>query len=385
MNFFNTLKSEKAVIYIRVSTEKQAKEGHGLEGQEEECMKKIKKEDWKYVKTYIDKAISGTKGTAEREGIRNLLEDAKEGLFDIVVIYKLDRLGRTSTMVVETVKYIVDELGLTLFSCREDIDTSKPSGRFSLNMFAGIAEYEKDTIVERLTMGRDHVLKTKGETGGLLCYGYIREEGKTIGIVQEKAEIVRKVIMDYENGISMEQIARDLNDKQIPAAKGGRWNGTSIRKILSNREKYEGCIRSGKNIKNEKWPTIYKDNFTDVKKYLTESKIIDEIMNKTRRTGIYIRIANSSNKNYKYIQEEETRKYLEEKNLYLTQTYYETSPSEKIQRKELEQLYKDIKAKKFGLLIVYRLNILAHNEKLLKKICDELRDKNIGIISILGN
>ena len=223
----NPFLEERAVIYIRVSTDKQAKEGHGLEAQEEECMRNIVFRKWKYLKTYSDEAISGTKENSEREGMTELLEDAKNRLFDIVVIYKLDRLGRTATIVVNTVKYIIDELNLRLISCSEDIDTSKPAGRLALTLFAGIAEYEKDIIVERLAMGREHVLKTKGETGGLINYGYVREEGKIVGISAEKANIVQKIISEYEDGKSLEQLTRDLNNMEIPAPKEEPWYSSS--------------------------------------------------------------------------------------------------------------------------------------------------------------
>ena len=370
---------EKAVIYIRVSTETQLK-GHGLDSQLEKCMKTIEFKNWEYLKTYEDKAVSGTKENMEREGMSKMLEDAKKRLFDIIVIYKLDRLGRTSSIVVETVKYIVNELEINLVSCSEDIDTTRPSGRLALNMFGSIAEYEKDIIVERLTMGREQILKKRGETGGLLVYGFTREEGKKIGIDKEKAEVVKKIFQDYENGINMEQIAKNLNELKIQPPRSEMWRSSAIRKIIGNREKYEGCVRSGKNNENERWPTILKDNFK--KSYVSIIGQITEILDEPK-IGIYMRITNKANQKYMSLQESEIRKFLNDNNLSFSFIYRDVSPAIKIDKRfALNNLYEDIDNKKINILVVYRLNILGHNDELLEEIYKNFKD--ISVVSVLG-
>ena len=375
---------KKAVIYVRVSTEKQAKEGHGLEGQEKACRKLIDYHEFHYLKTYKDKAVSGTKENSEREGMSELMRDAEKKIFDVIVIYKLDRLGRTGTIVVNTVKKIIDVLELRIISCSEDIDTSKPSGRLVLTMFSGIAEYEKDIIVERLTMGREQVLKNKGETGGLLAYGYIREE-KKISILNEKANIVKVIFKNYEDGYNMEDITRSLNKLQIPAPKSDIWYSSAVRSIINHREKYEGAVRNLKNDKGERWPIILTDEFKNGHKYISNPEEINNIKIKSYRTAIYIRITNIGGEAHKTVQENDIKKYMADTNLFLVKTYIDVGQSSKLEkRKGLQELLSDIKRKNFDILLVHKMNVFGHTDTILEEICDKIKKQNIAIVSVLG-
>src|SRR5919107_5150135 len=97
---------------------------------------------------YKDDGISGTIPLHERPEGRRLLHDAKEGRFKTVLVYRLDRLGRSLLVIVDAHDRL-QELGVSLRSGTEPIDTSTPSGRLIFQMLASFAEYERETIRER--------------------------------------------------------------------------------------------------------------------------------------------------------------------------------------------------------------------------------------------
>ena len=136
-------------------------------------------------------------------------------------------------------------------------------------------------------------------------------------------------------------------------------------------------------MKGERWPVIYRDYFSDVSKYIADGNIIAHLS--TRRCAVYMRIANPSNYRYMDLQEEATFNFVKNMGLYIKEKYYETCPSASMDKRiKLEDLYKDAKSNKFSVVVIYRLNILAHNEELLQEIYHNLKQYNVYIISILG-
>lgn len=93
---------------------------------------------------------SGTKTAIERPGMKRLLEYAEEG--DIVVVWRVDRLGRSLIDVLNTVTLLRDR-GIHVRSIADGIDPATSTGRMMLNMLATLAEYERELIVERVTAG----------------------------------------------------------------------------------------------------------------------------------------------------------------------------------------------------------------------------------------
>ena len=133
-----------------------------------------------------------------------------------------------------------------------------------LTFFAGIAQYEKRNIIERMDAGKMELRKKTGEYGGPVPLGYRREIGGVIGIVPEQASVVQNIFVVRSKGLSMQKIADWLNNLSIKTRKGKKWYSASVKVILDNREKYEGCCRNG-NLNNIKWPKIlyYSDEVDD--------------------------------------------------------------------------------------------------------------------------
>ncbi|GAC1311642.1 MAG: hypothetical protein NVSMB27_48230 [Ktedonobacteraceae bacterium] len=138
----------KAAIYLRVSTEEQ-RERQSIATQrsfaENYCgANHISPYGW-----YEDEGVSGMIPLDERpDGGSRLLADARAGTIDTILVYKLDRLGRESRLILNAVNDL-EALGLQVKSMTEPFDTSTPSGRFMLTILSAVAGLERDTIIQR--------------------------------------------------------------------------------------------------------------------------------------------------------------------------------------------------------------------------------------------
>jgi site-specific DNA recombinase len=144
-------KTVKVVIYARVSTQEQAAEGTSLDSQVEQMESYCKTQGWTLTDKYIDPGYTGK--DASRPGLKRLLDDAKLGLFNKVIVFRMDRLARNLRLLLE----IEDKLkryGVSFHSVKETFDTSTASGRHFLQMLGMISEWERETIIERTKAGR---------------------------------------------------------------------------------------------------------------------------------------------------------------------------------------------------------------------------------------
>jgi site-specific DNA recombinase len=263
MNFLQQTKTLlKAAIYTRVSTIKQVNEGFGLDFQKHRCVMMAELKGWPVIKEYSDEGISGTLDSEKRDGLRGMLEGAKNKEFDVLIFYSLDRLGRSTSIVLKTIEELTN-MNIKIVSCKESIDTSSPTGVFVLTIFAALAQLERDTIVNRMVEGKKERIKVDGECGGGLPYGYYRVDGK-VSINNEESKIVNNIFEGYyTKKMSMRKIAEILNKENIKPPKGSEWYQSAISSIIKNREKYQGCIRNGSQVN---WPKILYN------KYPTERK-----------------------------------------------------------------------------------------------------------------
>jgi site-specific DNA recombinase len=241
-------------IYIRVSTEEQAKAGYGLDVQLKRCAAQAIAKGWPEVKgehCYSDEGLSGTLIATERPELARLLQDIRSGIITAVIILALDRLGRKTSIILDVVEEIADG-GAELVSCKESLDTTTPAGRFMLTIFAGLAQMERDNIVERTTTGRNERGTQDGEKGGQLPYGYLRSAAGPV-IVRELAAVVKKIDKSNKRGASLRAIATLLNEQAIPGPRGGKWHASSVAGVLANRPAYLGGLRGDSAAS---WPRV---------------------------------------------------------------------------------------------------------------------------------
>src|SRR5215217_87075 len=240
---------ERIVFYMRVSSEEQAE--RMTIGTQEEFLEQYRGlYGHEVIGIYKDEAISGTVPLRERPGGRYLLEDATEGAFDVVLVYKLDRIGRTLLNVVDAHDRL-DVCGVALRSATEPIDTSSPSGRLIFHMLASFAEFERGTIRERTQHGLHRAFRN-GKQTGRIPYGYdIAEDGGFV-VVEEEAAVVREVFSNIAGGSTLYREAQRLNDLGMPGPgwkyrgrprqHSARWSAGTLSKLV-NLSAYSGTHR----------------------------------------------------------------------------------------------------------------------------------------------
>jgi len=241
----------RAAIYVRVSTDDQARDGYGLDVQRERCRAMAVVKDWKIAAEFADEGISGTKDASMRPGLAALLAAITAHEIDAVIVLALDRLGRKTRIILDLVDLIVDA-DAELVSCKESLDTTTPAGRFVLTIFAALAQLERDNIVERTTSGRNQRGKQDGERGGRLPYGYVRSPAGIV-VDADAAEVVRQIVALDRVGASLRQIARAL---PLPGPSGGKWHASGVSAVLANVAAYRGGPRGASAVC---WPRILDD------------------------------------------------------------------------------------------------------------------------------
>jgi site-specific DNA recombinase len=259
--------ADRIGLLLRVSSEEQ-RERETITLQDEFLHEYCKLYGLEVAGIYADDGISGTIPLHERPGGRRLMEDAKAGKFDVVLVYKLDRLGRTLLVIVDAHDRLA-EAGVALRSATEPIDTSTPSGRLIFQMLASFAEYERETIAERTRAGL-HRAYRGGRNMGALPYGYRADEHGHLETVAEEAEVVREVISNVAGGSTLYAEAKRLNDLGIPAPGwryvGGKrrpgsraWSVTTVSRFV-HRRVYTGThevrINGGEGLIEQPCPII---------------------------------------------------------------------------------------------------------------------------------
>ena len=232
-------------IYLRVSTDEQAREGYSIRAQEEKLRAYAIVKDWPIFGIYADEGISG-KDIDGRPEIKRLLADVESGKVKNVLVYKIDRLTRSTKNLIELVE-LFNKHHCAFNSLIESIDTASATGRMFLKIVGIFAEFERENLAERVRLG----LERKVKEGYSLCkhsfsYGYFREDGNLIQkVIEDEAVIVRRIFSMYlDDDYSFTKIAKTLNAENISTKMGSKRVQITIRKVLTNCN-YIGRVRYG--------------------------------------------------------------------------------------------------------------------------------------------
>jgi len=235
----------KTAIYVRVSTDEQAKEGYSIRAQIDKLKSYIEIKDWSFYKVYADEGISG-KNITDRPAMNELIADIKAGRVDNVLVYKIDRLTRSTRDLIDLTE-IFKNHHCTFNSLMESIDTKTASGRMFLKIIGIFAEFERENIIERISLACEKKVK-EGYTLGMFTtsYGYDRAPGEKVQTINPaEAEIVREIYAMYLDGnMSMHAIAQNLNHRDLKTKLGNTWAPATIRQMFRN-PNYIGKVRYG--------------------------------------------------------------------------------------------------------------------------------------------
>ena len=169
--------------------------------------------------------------------------------WDTILVMKMDRIHRNSV----NFAMMMDDLrehGKEFSSMQDKFDTTTAMGRFVMDIMQRIAQLESEQIGERVRIGMEYKARNgTGHLGSGHPYGYTYADGRLV-VVKDEAYTVRAIYNLYRRGSTMEDIAKFLNDGQIPAKKGGQWNKQSIGNILHNPiyagyMDWDGIVRKG--------------------------------------------------------------------------------------------------------------------------------------------
>jgi site-specific DNA recombinase len=230
-------------LYLRVSTEEQAQEGFSIRGQEQKLKDYANIKDWSIYKIYVDEGISG-KNITERPAMNQLITDIKAGHVQNVLVFKIDRLTRSTSDLLYLVE-LFNEYDCAFNSLMESIDTQTASGRMFLKIIGIFAEFERENIVERVKLGLERKVKEGyAISSNHISYGYDKAKGQKIQTINEtEAEIIREIFDMYVNqGMSLSGIAKVLNLMGLKTKENAIWAGGTIRATLSNCT-YVGKVR----------------------------------------------------------------------------------------------------------------------------------------------
>ena len=242
-----------AAVYIRVSTEDQAREGFSLGEQKEKLLQLCAFKGYEVFKVYEDAGISA-KDMEHRPAFQEMLQDMRTGKINYIVAYKLDRVTRSVRDLEELISQL-EKYNCYLVCDRDDVNTSTANGRFFVRMLTVLSQLEIEIVSERTKFGLNGAIKS-GHIPGQRPFGYKSAEDKRMVIDNATRPYVEKIFDMYLEGKSFQQIANYFKENNIFPKKN--WKDTTIQKIIDNKiymGDYEQYKRIGKQENLE--PIIY--------------------------------------------------------------------------------------------------------------------------------
>lgn len=217
---------QKAIGYIRVSTQGQADEGVSLDAQRGKIDAWCKLNDYELVAVFEDAGISGASMNG-RDGLHAALKATGKGM--ALVTYSISRLARSTKDLLSIAEQIrAKKAGLV--SVTEQIDTASAMGEFFFTVMGAIATLERKVTGERTKMALAHK-KAKGEVYAPTPFGFDAIEGRLVEVKRE-AKIVGEILRQREAGVSLADIADSLNAQGIKGKRGGQWHASTVRYLI---------------------------------------------------------------------------------------------------------------------------------------------------------
>lgn len=191
---FNTDKVLRTAAYIRVSHDEQVKHGFSIEAQKDGLKKYAEERGYRIVEWYIDEGKTARKKLGKRREYLRLIEDAKQGKFEMIIFKCLDRWFRDISEYYKT-QSILDEKGINWECSEEDYDTTTRDGRWKLHIYLMLAQDEADKTSERINYVFEHKIKNKEAISGSQPYGFmVKEIDEHKRVVKDKN--IEHIVMD---------------------------------------------------------------------------------------------------------------------------------------------------------------------------------------------
>lgn len=288
----------RVTAYVRVSTD-HLEQKSSLKNQIEHFDNYIKENPcWEYVPSYIDDGISGT-SDIKRDNFMRMIDNAKKGFFDLIVTKEISRFSRNT---LDSIKYTRELLsyGVAVLFLNDNINTALPDSELRLTIMASMAQDEIRRLSERVKFGMNRAIKRGEILGNNLLYGYEKDKiNKKLKIIEEEAMIVRDIFTMYGiDGLSLNKIAKYLNNKGILTKYCNKWSATTLLRMLRN-PKYKGyyCGKKSevvdymtkkiKYFQEDKW--VMHEDYEKIPPIVTASlwNLVNKKLKNNKKSGDY--------------------------------------------------------------------------------------------------
>lgn len=260
---------KKIALYIRVSTREQATEGYSIAAQNERLKNFCKAKDWTVFNIYEDGGYSGS--NTKRPALSQLIEDAKHKRFDVVLVYKLDRLSRSQKDTLYLIEDVFLKHDVDFVSMNENFDTTSPFGRAMIGILSVFAQLEREQIKERMAMGMEERAKEGFYHGGgnHIPIGYEYVDSQLI-INEYEAMQIRELFDLYLKGYGVGYIQRHLKSKYT--TKNGDWStATTVRNAI-DKVLYIGKIKHKNKVFDGQHEPIISEEVFNKAQRISKSK-----------------------------------------------------------------------------------------------------------------
>ncbi len=237
----------RVVAYIRVSDESQV-DGYSLDAQKKEIERWCERHDYELMAVYADEGVSAhSDNIKERPQLMKLLEDAKRGCFDCVVVHTLDRWARNVGVQRQALK-LLGECNVGFASVTEDFDFSTPAGKLLLTTMGGVSEFFSDQLGVHVKKAQKQMTES-GLPVAAIPFGYKRQPDKVLPPikVEQEAKVVIEIFQRRADGQSNGEIATWVNSQNFQTRDGNFFTPHAIKDILNN-QFYCGFVKYNKKL-----------------------------------------------------------------------------------------------------------------------------------------
>lgn len=249
----------RVAIYVRVSTIEQYKEGYSIKEQIERLTKYCEAKGWTVYKVYIDGGYSGA--DMDRPELQAMIRDIGYGLFDAVLVYKLDRLSRSQRDTLEIIEDMLLPNSIEFISMTENLDTSTPFGRAMIGILSVFAQLEREQIKERMAIGiegRAKEGKWHGAAFSPIGYDYKDDE---LHLIPYEAMMMKEAFELFARRVPINRICTDFEKKGYKH-RYGYFLPASMTRMLKN-PLYAGFIEKNGELYDGKHEAIVSKELFD--------------------------------------------------------------------------------------------------------------------------
>ena len=245
----------QAGLYLRMSRDAEAR-GLGIGRQRKDGEALATRLGWPIVREYSDNDLSASKYSHKpRQGYSQMLQDLQEGVINAVVVYDQDRLVRQPKELEELLEVCDRTRAWHIAAVSGEIDVRNSDDLFRARILAAVHAKESDNISRRVRRKQQELAERGQPHGGPRRYGYRLD---FTAVETDEATIIQELARRTLAGESLASLCRELNDRAIPTAAGGRWSPATLRRILIGPH-LAGLRVYGELLYPAAWPAILSE------------------------------------------------------------------------------------------------------------------------------